>query len=98
MDPYYVREKMENTFRVTRVYDLAGHVIATGKVVSGRISQGATGVVNNKRFVVERIEVNGAPIDYLLQDETGDLVLHGKDLFKSDIKIGELLYVESVPD
>jgi len=98
MSTYYVKEKVENTFRVEREYDLAGRIIATGTVVSGKIAQGMTGVVNGKRYVVERIEVNGVPIDYLLQNESGDLVIYGRELNKDDIHKGLLLYLESIPE
>ncbi len=91
----YLRKDVENTFRVGKVYDLAGHLIVSGVVVSGKVSQGAICRINGKVSVVERIEVDGAPIDYLLQDEEGDVILYGKDLVKEDVKPGQVLYFEN---
>jgi len=90
----YIKETINNVLRIERVYDLAGRVVVIGTVVSGKISQGMTSTARDKRFVVERIEVKGAPIDYLLQDETGDLIIYGRGLEKDDFRKGQIQYFE----
>ena len=91
---YYVKETYNNAFRIERIYDLAGRIILHGTVTSGRIEPGMSGESNGKRFVIETIEVKNQRIDYLLENETGDLIVKGVKTVKleeEDFKPGQVL-------
>jgi len=88
---YYVKEKHDNKFRIERVFDLAGRIILNVSVLEGKIKPGMTGSVNSKEFVIENVEVRNQRIEYLIDGESGDLILKGlkaAKLEEEDFKVG----------